>query len=110
MSLAAFRGTCPSGTREVRPRPSTTTSQASTSVPRSCAVVASVVVPAGIATPCSRGSPFADSFRAIVAGESVEKSERHRRRETASAGSPSTVGESTAVPLPGVVALARTTG
>ena len=59
--------------------------------------------------PCSRGSPSAVSFRAIADCESDEKSDRQRIREITSRGRPSTVGDSTAAPRPGVVAVTRTT-
>ena len=42
--------------------------------------------------------------------DSGEKSERQYICVRAPAGTPSTVGESTLEPLPGVVALSRTTG
>ena len=92
------------------PRSSARTSPGATSLPRSRAASESAVVPDGNAIPARAGSPFAARRLAIVRNGRDEKSERQRSRDTASAGTPSNVGDSTDEPLPGVVALTRTTG
>ena len=68
------------------------------------------VVPAGRESRASRGRPPAARRSAIVLKGSGEKSLRQRSLPIAAAGTPSTVGESTVAPFPGVVAATRSTG
>ena len=97
-----------SGSVRTRPRSSSTASLAS--IPRLRAATDTVAAPGGTRTPARRCRAPVVSRRTIVSLESGEKSERQNICLSAPGPTPSTVGESTAEPRPGVVAPTRKTG